>query len=236
MPPRYYPLYVRLQGRFCLVVGGGSVGERKVKTLLASGAEIGLIATERTLWLEQACGEGRLRFLGMEYGEMSLEGVDLVFAATSDPALNRRIAEDARRRGVWCNMASDPEEGSFIVPATFERGALTIAISTSGMSPALARQIRKKLEEDFGPEWSLFLQFMGLLRKKLQAGGLSSEENQRLFRALAALPLPEWIKAQAQGEALDAVEKITHPRLTRPELIDIWNRALSRAEDAPTAD
>jgi precorrin-2 dehydrogenase/sirohydrochlorin ferrochelatase len=122
-------------------------------------------------------------------------------------------------------MATDPGLGSFIVPATIQQGPLTIAISTSGLSPAVARQIRESLEAQFGPEWTMFLDLLGLLRAAIQAKGLDTVENQRLFKELTKLPLLECVRKERKDQALEVIHGITHPWLSLEELSQIWTQA-----------
>jgi precorrin-2 dehydrogenase/sirohydrochlorin ferrochelatase len=217
-------MFVSLRERVCLVVGGGSVGERKVKGLIRSQATVRLVAQDLTPWLEAECNEeSHVTFLGKSYRESHLDEADLVFAATSDPVLNRKIASDARVRGLWCNMATDPEVGSFIVPSVVERGPLTIAISTAGLSPAVAKLVREKLDEQFGADWIAYLELMGRLRTEIQSKGLDSSENQDLFRKIARLPLREWIESGRKDMALGAIHDICQPWLGPDELNRIWD-------------
>jgi precorrin-2 dehydrogenase / sirohydrochlorin ferrochelatase len=219
----YYPMFVSLLDRVCLVVGGGAVAERKVRVLCEHGATIHLVAQTITGRLEEQCQEGRIHLVGRTYEDSQLEGVDLVFAATNEASLNRKIAEDARRRKIWCNMATEPELGSFIVPSIFRKGPLTISISTAGVSPALAKRIREKLEGEFDTGWIFFLTLMGLLRKRIQEKGLGTAENQRLFRLLAGLPIPEWTGEREQ--AIAAIHEVCRPWLELEELNQTWNQA-----------
>ncbi len=222
----FYPMFVALDGRTCLVAGGGAVGERKVRKLIEYGAsEVRVAAVELTPWLDARRLEGVIAYAGREYHESLMDGVHLVFAATSDPALNLRIASDARKRGIWCNMATNPEAGSFIVPAVFRQGPLSIAVSTEGLSPALARNIKEMLEKQFGPEWSAFLTFLGLLRSAVQAKVLGTAENQRIFREAAELPMVEWMRNNGREMAVDAVHRICGPHFTREEISQIWNES-----------
>jgi precorrin-2 dehydrogenase/sirohydrochlorin ferrochelatase len=152
-----------------------------------------------------------------------LIGADLVFATTSDSALNRRVAADAYARNIWCNMASEPRLGSFILPSIVERGPLSIAISTAGLSPALAKMIREKLESEFGPEWGFLLLFMGRLREMIQAKDLRSADNQRLYREIAHLPLAAWISGNRKELAVEAIANICRPVLGADELERVWD-------------
>jgi precorrin-2 dehydrogenase / sirohydrochlorin ferrochelatase len=222
---KYYPLLVSLENRVCLVIGGGAVGERKIRTLLHYHPRIRLVARDVTPWLQTKCTERAITFLGDDYTEAFLDAVDLVFAATSDSLLNQQIASDARQRGLWCNMATDPKCGSFLVPAILERGPLTIAISTAGISPTLAARIRGTLETQFGPEWGPFLVLLGSIRRAIQDRELGTLENQRLFRELAGLPLLDWIQADQREPALQALHQVCQPWLTSGELINLWDEA-----------
>ena len=221
----YYPMFVSLSQRVCLVVGGGNVGERKIRSLLFHGASIRLVSRDLTEWLHMRHREGNLDWVGATYDELFLRDADLVFAATSDEDLNRRIAADARKHKIWCNMATDPQLGTFIVPSIVRRGPLTIAISTTGQSPAVAKLIREKLEEQFGFEWVFSLELMGLLRSAIQSKKLSSHEKQSLFRKIAGLPLPDWICKNRWEQSVEAVREICHPWLSLDEINQLWNEA-----------
>ena len=227
--PSHYPMFVSLKKRVCLVVGGGSVGERKVRVLLQYGAVIRLIAGELTPWLQVQCDGGTVQLASKSYTRDSLEDVDFVFAATSDFALNRRIAEDAENLRLWCNMATEPELGSFIVPSVFQRGPLTIAVSTGGASPAMAVRIRQKLEHEFGAEWSILLHLMTFLRTVIQAKGQESAQNQEIYRNVAGLPLLEWIQNGEETQILQAISDSCHPWVGFMELKQIWNEAWNQS-------
>jgi precorrin-2 dehydrogenase / sirohydrochlorin ferrochelatase len=219
----YYPLFLAVDGLTCLVVGGGEVGERKIKTLLEHGASVRLVARELTPWLNRRCSEKSIFMAGELYRRAHLEGVSLVFAATSDMDLNRKIAADAREMGIWCNMASDPALGSFIVPSVVQRGPLSIAVSTSGLSPAIARALRLKLEREFGVEWEFFVGLLGKLREHLRSRDIRDKDTRSLFGELAALPLPEWLKQGDREKCFLKVSDICSPLIGKEELQPIWD-------------
>lgn len=225
MRTQYYPMFVSLEKRVCLVVGGGPVGERKVRGLLQYGTAIRLVAEELTPWLQDQCDQGNVLLVGKTYREGYLEDVDLVFAATNDFAMNRVIAEDAESRRLWCNMATEPETGSFIVPSIFQRGPLTMAISTGGASPAMAVRIKRKLEDEFGAEWVIVLNLMTLLRATIQSKGLESAQNQKIYRKIAELPLPEWVRNGEETQVIEAIADSCQPWVSLTELKQIWNEA-----------
>ena len=225
MHAQYYPIFLALDKRVCLVVGGGPVGERKIRALLQYGAAIRLIAEDPTPWLKVQCDKGTILLVGRTYSKSFLKEVDLVFAATSDLALNRAIAVDAERQRLWCNMAAEPELGSFLVPSIFRRGPLSIAISTGGASPTVAVRIKEKLEHEFGAEWTILLGLMALLRKTIQSKGLESVQNQEIYRKVSELPLLEWIQNREETQTIQAISDICHPWIDLTELKRIWNEA-----------
>ena len=186
---RYWPVNLDLKGRTCLVVGGGQVGERKVRSLLESGARVRLVSRELTSGLSDMVNRRQVELAGTEYCANHLDGVMLVFAATNDGVLNQRLSHDAQSRGLWVNVVDQPELCTFIVPASISRGDLTISVSTGGRSPALAARVRARLEEEFGSEYEDFLRLMGLIRTRILAAGGPASENRVLFRRLVDSPL-----------------------------------------------
>ena len=197
---RYYPMFVSLEGRACLVVGAGQVGLRKIETLADCGAASVLVVDKNPP--DEALGQllarpglrSRLRFAQRDFEEADLDGMFLAIASTSSPAVNQRISELCRERGVLCNIVDQPEACSFIVPALVRRGDLTLAISTGGQSPALAKRIRKDLQETYGREYALFLELMGRLRPLVLGLGQETGANTEIFRNLVGSRLLEALK------------------------------------------
>ena len=180
----FYPVFVQLEGKKVVVVGGGNVAYRKVLALLECGAAIHLAGRELTSELEQMVEKGEIRFLGPEFRIEYLERAFMAIAATDDKDLNHHISTRAREKGVLVNAVDQPPDCDFIVPSILKRGDLLIAISTSGKSPALARRIRKSLEAQFGQEYELILAMMGRLRKEVLSLGLPQKENSRIFQKI----------------------------------------------------
>ena len=221
-PGRYYPLFLAIEGRTCLVVGAGAVGERKVRTLLEYGAKIRLVARELSAWIEEKRSQNLVCWVGPQYERSHLRGVSLAFAATDDKALNRAVAADARELGVWCNMATEPDSGSFIVPSIVERGALSIAISTSGLSPAVAKMLRQKLEMEIGPEWDFFIRLLGCLRDCFKSGGVTEKQGREIFTRLAELPIPEWLKQGRREQVLAKILENCRQVMSATEIEAVW--------------
>lgn len=181
---KYYPVNLDVNGRNVLVVGGGGVGGRKVKTLLACGARVRVVSHEVTPQLRELADSGAITWFARGYRESDLAGMFLVIGATDDEPLNRQVSEDAHRLNMLCNIADRPASCNFILPAIVQRGDLVIAISTSGQSPAFAKKLRKDLEKQFGEEYREFLQIMGAVREKLLAEAHEPEAHKPLFETL----------------------------------------------------
>ncbi|MGE0683236.1 MAG: bifunctional precorrin-2 dehydrogenase/sirohydrochlorin ferrochelatase [Candidatus Binatia bacterium] len=211
---RYYPIFLDLQARSCLVVGGGKVAERKVHLLLQAGGQVTVISPVLTSQLQVWEAERRIVVRLRPYEMGDLDGFALVFAATDDEALQRRIAVEAREAGVLVNVVDRPALCSFIVPALVSRGDLTVAISTSGASPALARQIRQTLEQQFGEEYALVLQVLARVRELVSNNTHSSEERQKLFSSLVESPLLEYVRQRRMDQVDALLQRMVGPQCT----------------------
>jgi precorrin-2 dehydrogenase/sirohydrochlorin ferrochelatase len=183
-----------LQTQRCLVVGGGDVAERKVETLLQANGVVTVISPTLTPRLQSWATNNQITAFVRPYEHGDLAGFSLVFAATDDEALQQRIAAEARAREILVNVVDRPALCSFIVPALVSQGDLTVAVSTSGASPALAKQIRQDLEQHFGPEYALALVLLTRVRELVAEETRSSDERQRLFTALVESPLLHYLR------------------------------------------
>ncbi len=163
MSPRYYPAFIDLKGKPCVVVGGGKVAERKVLSLLRSGAAVRIVSPEITGALQKQKDKGRIEHIKREYRKGDLKGAFLAIAATPDYRVNTKVSRDAP---CLVNVVDKPELANFIVPSFISRGRLAIAVSTSGASPAVAKAIKKELESMYGGSFGPFLDFLKKLRKK----------------------------------------------------------------------
>ena len=191
---KYYPVNLDIRGQSCLVVGGGPVGTRKVRTLLDCGAAVTVVSPEVTTPLSVLAGENRICLKQRPYRTSDLDGVFLVIGATNNKDLNHTIHDDSRMKGKLCNIADQPDLCNFILPSIIERGDLIIAISTSGKSPAFARRLRKQLEAQFGPEYAEFLKLMGAVRKILLERTRDPEAHRLVFESLIDQGLLECIR------------------------------------------
>ena len=212
------PIQVDVKGRLCLVVGGGSVGLRKVKRLVEAGAVVRVVSRELLPELREMVHVGQADWIGKEYKEEQLDGVWLVFATTDDSELNARISRDAENRRIWINAADQPPYCSFIVPASVERGDLVVSVSTSGKSPAMAARIRAGLENQFGPEYDDFLRLMGLVRAKVLAEGTASALNKGVFYRLVDSDILSSLKAGALDQVDAGLLDILGPGFSLAEL------------------
>jgi precorrin-2 dehydrogenase/sirohydrochlorin ferrochelatase len=182
-----FPMFVKLEGRRVLVVGAGSVGEAKIESLLATDAAVRVVAPKATPRVRDWAREGRIEWVAREYTPADFGGVFLVIAAAGSPALHDEIYAEAKSRGVLCNAVDEPERCDFYFPAVVRRGELQIAISTGGLSPALAQRLRKELEQQFGPEWEEWVAQLGRTRDELQNIPMPPDQRKRLLHQYASL-------------------------------------------------
>ncbi len=201
---RYYPIYLDIQNRNCLVVGGGGVATRKVITLLNCGANVTVVSPDLSEQLRKLEGSPSLTMKQRPYQPGDLEGMFLVIGATDDETLNRQISRDAEQRNTLCNIADRPEICNFILPSIVQRDDLVVTISTSGRSPALAKKLRKSLEARFGEEYGVLLRLMGSIRKKLLSQSHEPEAHKPIFERLINSDLTVLIKEGKTNE-IDAL-------------------------------
>jgi precorrin-2 dehydrogenase/sirohydrochlorin ferrochelatase len=158
-------MFTDLNGRVCLVVGGGRIAEGRTRLLATYGAVLRLVTPEVSDGLADMVAQGQVAdFHQRAYEPDDLDGVFLVLAATDRRDVNQQIAENARDRGILCNVADNPRTSDVHIPALVRRGDLTLAISTGGASPAVTARVRRALEGLFGPEWGELLTLLGDLR------------------------------------------------------------------------
>lgn len=208
---RYYPLLLDLTDMHCLVIGAGEVGLRKIQGLLQCKAALVTAidpAPPSPELTELLARRDNFSYEQRPFAEKDLDRTRLVFACTSSRAVNAAIGQACAQRGILCNMTDAPELGNFVLPASITRGDLTISISTSGASPALARVIRQDLEKRYGPEYEAMTRLLADIRTALLAMGQSSDENREIFRRLAASSLPDLIKSDDRHACLELLQSV----------------------------
>ncbi len=180
------PVFLKLRGRRCLVVGAGTVATAKVRSLLAGCADVRVVGPRATQTLQQWAREGKLVWEARSFEPSDLKGMFLVVVATSSRQLNERVSQEAAGWRVLCNAVDDPPHCDFYYGAVVRCGPLQIAISTSGCSPALARRLRREIAKQFGPEYGAWVEKLGEARRRLLARAMNQKRRQRLLRDLAS--------------------------------------------------
>ena len=181
-----FPMFMKLAGKQCLVVGAGKVGEPKIGGLIDTGARIEVVAMEASAQVREWAEAGKIELEVRAFTAGDLDGKFLVVAATASASLNKLIYREAQRRGVLCNVVDVPEYCDFFYPAVVRRGDLQIAISTGGQSPSLAQKIRQQLERQFGPGYAEWVEQLGETRRLILASDLDREIKWELLHSLAS--------------------------------------------------
>ena len=211
--PDYYPVFLNLKGRTCLVVGGGEVAERKVHMLVASGARVRVISPRFNNGIKSLAAKGDVELVNRGFEPEDLEGAFLAIAATGDTEVNHQVAVESERRNILVNVVDTPSEGNFIVPSMICQGGLTIAISTSGKSPALARKLRHELEKSFAPRYAILLEIVSQVRRDLLSQGRRMDAE--AWQASLDMELMELVD---RGETELARERLVNN-------LEKWNKA-----------
>lgn len=194
---------IGLDARQTIVIGGGNIATRKVEGLLSAGARVRVISPLLTPELRRLVDAGEVDFLPRSYQIGDLEDAYLVIAATDDPRTNRAVWEEARRRGCLINVVDDPPHSNFILPAVVQRGEMSVAITTGGNSPALARRLRERIEKVIGPEYGTLAELLGELRPELIAGFPEGEERLRAALRVVDSDILNIIQSQGREAALN---------------------------------
>ena len=200
---RYYPAFLDLDGKLCVVIGGGAIAARKAEALLRAGAAVRVVAPR----LAPALRRMRVEWRRARYSCRHLHGAWLAIACTSDRRVQETIRLDAERHGVFCNVADSARGSSFLVPASFRRGGLQVAVSTGGDAPALARRVRIELERLFGPEYAELLALLAELRPRVMARVTSNGRRDRLRRMVDSAAL-DLLRQGRRDEARRLLERI----------------------------
>lgn len=201
----YYPVYLNLKGRRCVIVGGGTVAEGKIARLLDSGADIRVVSPDATAGIRQFADDGAVHWEQRRYQEGDLDGAFIAIAATNVREVNRRIFEEAEQRGVMLNAVDDPPNCSFIAPSIVQRGPVTLAISTSGVSPALARKLRESLQTSDALAWADLSGVMAVARSHLREEGLLTSIDPQRWQCCITPQLLAMVQEGKQAEAAEAL-------------------------------
>jgi len=173
----YYPIFLNIKGRKCVVVGGGQVALRKVNALIKHGANVEVISAAPCQELGELADMGEVHILSRDYAQGDLVGAIIAIAATDNGKTNEEVAREAKGRGTLINVVDDPHSSDFIVPSYLSRGDVTIAVSTGGRSPALARKIRANIEKGFGTEYASLALLVSEVRSELKRRGIKVESD-----------------------------------------------------------
>jgi siroheme synthase-like protein len=171
----YYPIFLEMKERRCLVIGGGVVAERKVAALVAAGARVTVIAPAFTVRLAEWSQEKSIDGVKRAYRAGDLDGYEIAFVATDDAQVNAQVYAEGKSRGVWVNAADDAAHCDFILPSVLQRGALTVAVSTGATSPALARMVREELERYISHDYAVVAELAAEVREELRARGITPD-------------------------------------------------------------
>ena len=214
-----YPVNLKITDRLCLVVGGGAVALRKIESLLFCGARVRVVSPEAVGEIGNLAEAGRIEWCRRGYAPGDLQGIFLAIAATDNTSVQNQISEEAVGLPVLLNSADNPEACDFHVPSTVRRGELLITVSTGGASPALARQIRKKLEEEFGREYSAVITLLARLREIVVRDGKDTEANTRLFYDVLDLDIVSSVRMAEWTNLQRALEEILPAGVDAGEII-----------------
>lgn len=197
----YYPIYLDLKGKRCIIIGGGKVAERKCLPLVKAGAVVTVISPQITKRLEYYKKRGNIKHIKRTYRRGDLKSPFLVIAATDSEEINKKVYLDTRHRNILLNVVDNPELCNFIVPSIFERGDLKIAISTGGSSPAIAKRIRKELEAIYKPEFSRYLNFIRGIREQIKLKVRNRKEKADMLNYLASEEIFDTLRKDGLEEA-----------------------------------
>jgi precorrin-2 dehydrogenase/sirohydrochlorin ferrochelatase len=190
-PAVLFPVFLKLHDRRVLIVGGGRVAEEKLEAVLRSATDVTVIAPRITPRIAGWARESRVHYIAEEYLEGAVRDFFLVITCTDLDAVNRKIYEECRKAGILCNSVDDPTNCDFYAAAVVRRGELQIAVSTGGNSPALAQRIRRKLEQEFGPEYEPWIGWLGRMRTVMRSALPRNEQTKELLHLLAECRPPK---------------------------------------------
>jgi precorrin-2 dehydrogenase len=211
----FYPVFIDLRGKLCLVVGAGKIAARKARSLLEAGARVTVVSPAAVEDVEQMHAQGQLQWERRGFEPGDLEGAFLVIGATDNPEVNRAVFDIAERAGMLANIVDVPELCNFIVPSVMRRDDFQVAVSSGGASPVMAREVRRRLEKNFGPQYGMVVSQLASIRSTLKQR-LPDETKRRAF----------W-EAMIDLEYFDSID----PGKAEHEIMERAERCLSQLED-----
>ena len=197
----YYPIYIDIEDRDVVIIGGGNVCARKAETMMKYGARVTIVSPEFTEEIEGWARDGALKIRRKTYEDADLEGANIVIASTDDQSVNERIAADCRRRRIPVNVVDVTPLCEFIVPAIIESGSIQIAVSTGGKSPALARTLKEDLQRLIGPEYAEVNDVLGTLREGAKRVLPTDVDRKRFFDGIIAKGILDMLREGRREEA-----------------------------------
>jgi siroheme synthase-like protein len=203
----YYPIYIDIEDRAVLIVGGGAVCARKAETMVRYGGRVTIVSPEITDEIAAWERDGALAVRRKMYEESDLDGASIVIASTDDQCVNARVARDCRRRRIPVNVVDVTHLCEFIVPAIIEKGSIQIAISTGGKSPALARTLKEDMQRMIGPEYAEVNDLLGTLRKSAKSVLPTDVDRKRFFDGIIAAGVLVLLREGRRREAFEAVAR-----------------------------
>lgn len=193
-----FPMFLRLEGRKCVVVGAGTIAAQKLKSLLDCAADVQVIAPEASSGIQALARDGNVTWTQAEFKVEYLAGALLVVAATGNPAVNELVYRAAQEQGILCNAVDEPDRCDFYYPALVRQGDLQIAISTAGKSPALAQRIRKELEAQFDSSYIFWLNWLGMVREMFFKRGVEAGLRNKTLHQMASRTVFERFRASSE--------------------------------------
>ena len=203
-----YPVSLDIDGKLCLVVGGGRVAARKARGLLAAGARVRVISPALHVRMEVLLAEEGVEWQRKAFAAEDVEGAFLVFAATDRPEVQAAVLAAARAHNLLINMADNPDACDFQVPAVLRRGELSISVATNGTTPAMAALVRRQLEGVIGEEYALLTTLMGALREEILRLAGSEAEKKILFQKILQDDIVLWLRERQWTKVRQHLEEV----------------------------
>ena len=203
----YYPIYIDIENREVVIIGGGNVCARKAETMMKYGARVTVVSPELTEEIEEWARQGRLAIRRKRYDHSDIAGANLVIASTDDPLVNEQVAHDCRARRIPVNVVDVTPLCEFIVPAIIEKGSIQIAVSTGGKSPAIARTLKEDLQRLIGPEYAEANDVLATLRDGAKATLRTDVDRKRFFDGIIAAGLLDMLRGGRRGEAYETIAR-----------------------------